>query len=707
MFSEMNADSHFYLDSKHVSAEAIGPSTPCPAAIMVQDMARHHCTYGTKRAKLARHLAAAELEVEEKKKCFDIAWVKEYGGNTDFWSFQTIVRKLKELQHAILEISEDQLKIHLQARFPDVILKQLLQLATLLVGWKNDNYENVVANVIENPRAFLMNLCKVRLMDPETHLIVKSSFLNDGGTILNQVPAKVSSLYLDIFTHLPKHLKGHVVQYIEDSQLPVLARVCKNWKNAMNEQTIWKRKALQRGWGIMFKLPKTFHWKDYYIQNVKSNRKKQKMIAKFADELKNATASNVGRVAKRLPIFLRQTNEYDFLMKGKSSTTQNIFYLELLNEVLVTLEDLIAKRYQELASASDYAENDETAITYDPNSMLKLVLRETNAAVFRTKLVHELVLEIATKRELLSTWAEKHRKNFLTTTVTEYDVKMADLINDSYESKREIIIHEGNTNIFSFIASLVKIIQAFERGVQMGKYLLFQHRVFRSLAPIRAAIDNVVKENEENLLYVTGDTLMLGCFVTFAGSFGLRERVRLQEQWSQILQSNGVVMKNVEPDGDMLTTLKFVRSELARTPFFRQNAMIARTSHESKICFADVDNVLTYLRDNDSITLNLFKNSEQELVSNSREMTSDERLLRDVMLIVNNNEAFIMDSANAMIAPTSILLEANGQVLSALVLDILYKSFKPPFEEERFTRGKLTSFHFIFFLLNFITKKQN
>ncbi|KAI8928647.1 hypothetical protein BC831DRAFT_548196 [Entophlyctis helioformis] len=555
-----------FYDSKMVASTAISPFQACRGAFLVRDIVISMHAYYAKKERIGGIIEDSQREVDVKKAKFDKVWSDIYSHLPDYWTFEIVIQKFKEIHDKLRIVNPAEVLFHLDALQKNPLLYGLLDFAARLASWSS--VEEMVEQTNIDPAAFGRAITMVKIGDERTQKLIPETpaGLDD---IHEHIQTEAERVYVDILPCLPRALSFRILVSLGERRLSELAFVSRRWRDLVRQQQVWKWMSHENGWGVSFNYPKGMDWRDFHHRlHVMRKQRVPEVLEAFDVDIQNLTGL---KAYKRMSVFLKKIPEYTKLEKIEQDASRRVadlIQLELTNDVFMAVEDHFTTHLAVLenaAAAAALAAQNPYKNT-QKNSSLRfkkavVTVKTMQGKTFSKKYVHELVVDKAAKLRCLHVNIERVKKHVTRIdTAIIIEVGFPPFPSEGPPSRGPPKIPRGPTpacfGVFSLLANCLKIIYAYHRGVQMGKHIQFQVRFIRALKLLCEKIEGQIAEQRKSQSSLRGDTILVSCAHAFLPPLTSEERLSVKMTWIRAIREHHLMRDPREVFGVFLPKFK-------------------------------------------------------------------------------------------------------------------------------------------------------
>ncbi|KAJ8324801.1 hypothetical protein O5D80_007029 [Batrachochytrium dendrobatidis] len=591
-----------FYDSKMVCSSAVSPFQACRGAFLIRDIAISLHQYISKKDRICCIIEQCQKQVNIKKAQFDKEWSALYSHLPEYWTFEIIVQKFKEVHHTLSTVNFTDLLQHLKYLKCNPTLRRLLELACKLVQWDGGiaEFEN---RLIQDPFSFGTTISKVKIGDESTMQVLNSAIQNTPISSF-EITAQVDRVYCDIIARLPKSICCRILTMMDSKTLCHISLVSKKWCDLIKHQQIWKWKSHESGWGIAFNYPKTLDWREFYIKLTVLKRKRIPEVQKvFREDINNLVGL---KAYKRQAIFMKRVPEYLKLERqdyDANRRSNDIIQLELTNDLFMAIEDQFSLYLSETESqALSFQAPTSAQIQYKQNIQKNSSLRLKKAIItvstsehsFGIKHVHELIIEKASKLHCLHNSIERVKK-YISRVDSFLRIDCPTLIfqtEDQNIDPQNLTLQSSSPGCFSILYTLsncLDIIYAYHRGMQMGKHIQFQVRFIRSLNLLCTSIESNIAELKKKKTSVQGDAILFASTCSLFPAMNFSERDQARKLWIESIMKHYLIREFQEVISEFYLTHSRFWSVMEADQIQLANALLLHSSCDMVIM--DPDNL--------------------------------------------------------------------------------------------------------------------
>lgn len=433
------------------------------------------------------------------------------------------------------------------------------------------------------------------LVEPSFYELINHHIkpLVDINRIVPIVSDGVKKMFVDFVDRLPQGLLFAVFQYLDHRSLIRASQINQKWHSLAFNDDIWKFKCYGRGWGLAFTIPTKIDWITLY---------KSLELADYSNSLSKVQkmlhgASSGQEMFKKLNSILTVLPEYVQLEKtigSKSRTVADLVNFEAANSLFVAVEEEVSQLIVEELKGAGYEDKALQALI-DRKNLLRnrmySVRGEFGKGAYNFVMaLHSVILRTAHKGGMLPPPLEKFRKAVLQNSESavpiikldctmlngmkhykEFPVKARNKKADKEKQMLDWEEHsqllkcslndslpkeDESTSIYITLAKFVLIVYAFHRGVEMGKFVLFQQRFLKSLHFIDLEIKKMLAGKELEMKQNDTRELRECAFLTYYSKCDSRIRRKFFEDWAYLGGSSSKFIDDLD--------LEFFATDLMR-----------------------------------------------------------------------------------------------------------------------------------------------
>ncbi|KAJ3227581.1 Dynein heavy chain 6, axonemal [Clydaea vesicula] len=649
-----------YENQSKSNLTPLSPVQSCIGSIYIRDFMKSLYSFVSGCEHLANELKAAQANLTETKKSFDECWMNIYSENLEIWTMEDIITKFQEIRKRILNTKN--MESHTAVHSSHPLLHKLLLVACSTTDYKESEAENFHTFISKNPNKFLKTLSEYRANDEK---------LNDAINLHIRPMCEISNL----------------IPAVEEK-------------------------------GFAFTINKNPDWKLYFkTMLLKIEERTPTLLKQFRDEMKKVFGLES---YKRVSTFLTGIVEFVKLEKiSKSKELNDTIDFEFANHCFITIEEaMTAMLIGEAISTGHRIISAKEAIERKSSLRNRIVYIQcqcSNGVSFEAKPVHSLILKVAHKYEMLVPQLEKIRRQMANgstqTPIVRFEFPQAD---NNLMLARENTT-KTNESIYILLAEYFKIIYSFHRGVEMGKFLQFQDRFFKSMIFLNEKLKNLLDGNHAELKLLPSTEFFKAAYLTFAGHFPKETRDNLLRNWKQDLN-----MKSKE--FCELAQIAKEDSYLFNSDFMQQNKLLVKNSKKI-ILFLDPNSIA------EKFLANIYPDEKEFEILNAIDVLSSKNLFssncrtallkfyefevktpiinlvagilkskKNIFLSTFTNKSDIFEnclSKNLGIGLEVIDISLNSELTFMLILDIIMETFKPRAEFRQLELEVKNSLHSI------------
>eukprot|EP00842_Homolaphlyctis_polyrhiza_P002972 jgi/Hompol1/3676/HPOL_003325-RA len=583
---------------KMVFSTAISPFQACRGAFLVRDIIIAMFAYHSKKERVDSILTESKKQLGVKKAHFDRVWQALYSDQPEYWTFEVIIQKYKEIHDMLRESNPCLILEHLEWLQRNQLLRTLLTSACRLVSWDN-GIQEFKEKLEQDPVSFNRAIVEVKIGNEATQrLVTEDNLLLDG--ITSKIDQQLQRIYVDILSIVPKSVSFKILIQLSERDLCKISSVSKKWNELAHQQQLWKWQSHCNGWGIAFIYPKSLDWREFHHRLcILRRRRINEVLSVFDDEISGTSGL---KATKRLGTFLKKVPEYSHMERADQDSTRrtiDLVQLELTNEIFLAVEE----RFNHLISLQDPESSSPALIPTPAHNGIDSVqtprlpsrmaskntsMRYKRAYItarapafgmhFKRSQVHELVIEKAAKMKCLHISMERIKKH-----VTRVDIEVAidcsippfptDSFNSHGPPRIPFRVIPEAFGMFHTIADCLHIIYAYHRGIQMGKHIQFQVRFIRALKLLCDKIEQYIVELKGRQASLVGDTLLITSTMAFSQSLNAEERIEARRQWTRAIREHHLIRDQQQVFASMMPRFKRYRC-LLETDQMTTNAML-------------------------------------------------------------------------------------------------------------------------------------